>query len=42
MSVITTAYDDLDQNDVMGVSESRVVFRSKMARLATYTYEAGS
>ena len=42
MSVIVTVYDDLDQNDVLGADEPRIVFRSKMARLATYTYEAGS
>lgn len=42
MSVVVTVYDDVDQNDVMGAEEPRVVFRSKMARLATYTYEASS
>ena len=42
MNIVATAYDDQDQNDVLGTAEPRVVFRSKIARLATYTYEAGS
>ena len=42
MSIIVTVYDDADQDDTLDTPERRVVFRTKIARLATYEYEAGS